>query len=110
MTSTIGSNKSESVSQRVIAEVAETAGMDPLEMEPLYTRIDPDCLETIFSGESRTAARNQGEISFSMAGCQVTVGADGTVDATALDETTERAVSRGQASDADASSVAEPMD
>jgi len=108
MSQTIGGNESESVSQRVIAEVAATTGKDPLEMEPLYTRVDPDCLETIFSGDSRTAARNRGQISFPMAGCHVTVKADGTVDVTEHGENPGTAVSRGQASGA--SNVAEPMD
>lgn len=108
MTSTIGGNESESVSQQVIAEVAETTGKDPLEMEPLYTRVDPDCLETIFSGKSRMTARKQGQISFPMAGCQVVVEADGTLDVTKHGETAETAVSSGQASGA--SNAAESPD
>lgn len=103
----IGGTESESVSQRVVAAVAEATGKDPLEMEPLYTRVDPDCLEKLFSGGSQMTPRNQGQISFPMDSCQVVVKADGTVDVTEHDETSGTAVSGGKASP---SSAAESMD
>lgn len=98
MTSITEANESEPVSQQVIAEVAATTGKDPLEMEPLYTRVDPDCLETIFSDDSQTATREHGQISFSMAGCHVVVEANETITVTEHGEPTETAVPSGQAS------------
>lgn len=69
-----------SPSQRVIEQVAEATNTDPVDLEPLYTRIDPDCLDSIFSDQSSRASRARGQVSFPMAGCHVVVKADGTVD------------------------------
>ncbi|WP_135363702.1 HalOD1 output domain-containing protein [Halosimplex halophilum] len=108
MTSIIETSESESVSQQVIAEVAVTAGKDPLEMEPLYTRVDPDCLEAIFSDDAQMATREHGQISFPMAGCHVVVEANGTINVTERGEPAETAVPSGQASGA--SNAAESPD
>lgn len=75
-------NEAGTVSQRVVNEVAATTGIHPLELEPLYTRVDPDSLDSIFSGAAPTAGRCQNRISFSMAGCRVVVGANGTIEVT----------------------------
>jgi|AntRauTorcE11898_2_1112593.scaffolds.fasta_scaffold66815_1 hypothetical protein len=91
-----GATELESVSQRVIEEVAEATGKDPLEMEVLYTRVDPESLEKIFSDKPQMADRKHGQVSFPMAGCQVVVEADGTVEATEHGGTVERAISSEQ--------------
>lgn len=91
MTSMLDTNESMSVSERVIAAVAAATDTDPLELEPLYTRIDPDCLDSIFDGESSGRDRNLGQITFPMAGRQVVVNADGTVDVSAQDASDEPA-------------------
>jgi hypothetical protein len=71
-----------SVSQRVVEKVAAETEIDPLEMEPLYTRVDPDCLESLFRDDSMPGDRNQGHIAFPMAGCEVVVEANGAIDVT----------------------------
>lgn len=108
MTSIIEADESEPVSQQVVAAVAETTEKDPLEIEPLYTRVDPDCLETIFSDDSRVTTREHGQISFPMAGCHVVVEANGTINVTEHGEPAETAVPSGQASGA--SNAAESPD
>lgn len=80
MTPTIGQNDTPPTSQRVIEEVAAVTGMNPLEMEPLYHQIDPDSLNSLFSDADSTTSGQQGHIIFPLAGCQVTVWADGSVD------------------------------
>lgn len=32
----------------IISEVADEEGVDPLELEPLYTSVDPDALQTLY--------------------------------------------------------------
>ena len=45
-------NKNGSVSQEVIAAIAEESGRDPMELDPLYEFIDPDALNAIFDSRS----------------------------------------------------------
>lgn len=73
--------RNENVSDTVISTVATAVGADPLDLEPLYSVVDPDALDSLFrsSMESPAAAL---ELRFSMAGCQVTVHADGEVAVT----------------------------
>ena len=75
-----------SVSERVIEEVADETGTDPLELEPLYRVVDPECLDGLFRDVSPSTPRNAGHVTFRMAGCQVTVSHDGTVEAHLDDE------------------------
>ncbi|WP_247731426.1 HalOD1 output domain-containing protein [Halovivax limisalsi] len=64
------------VSERVIEEVAAATDADPLEMTPLYDVLDPDALDALFStGTGQT----NGELRFTMAGCEVVVHGDGEV-------------------------------
>jgi|AntRauMinimDraft_4_1070384.scaffolds.fasta_scaffold00087_34 hypothetical protein len=86
MTSTINSHETtaigeeETISQRVINQVAAATGTDPLDLDPLYYSVDPDCLNSIFESDVSAPSRNSGRVQFSMAGCEVTVSADGSVD------------------------------
>ncbi|MFA9418413.1 HalOD1 output domain-containing protein [Natrinema sp. HArc-T2] len=45
-------NENGSVTQAIIAAIAEESGCDPIELEPLYEYIDPDALNTIFNSRS----------------------------------------------------------
>lgn len=65
---------SESMSQTVVAAVAEAKGVDPVELtERLYDCVDPDALDRLFDTGGRDAA---GTVVFSMAGCKVRVESD----------------------------------
>lgn len=66
------------VSQTVITTVAEAKGVDPLELEPLYSVIDPDALNKLFQ-PSLGAPNPSLNLQFSMAGCEVEIQGDGEV-------------------------------
>lgn len=70
--------RDETVSNRVIAAVAEATGVDPLELDPLYNVVDPDALNAIFSpANGRQGA--DAKLRFTMEGCAVVVRGDGDV-------------------------------
>lgn len=73
-------DEEDAVSERVINQVADVTGTDPLELEPLYHSVDPDCLDTLFETSESTAGQSGGHVQFSMAGCRVVVSADGSID------------------------------
>lgn len=77
------------VSQRVTHAVAETTNTDPLALEPLFNTIDPEGLNALFEPTNTGSHRATGSVAFEYAGCDVTVFADGTVDATSSDAQTE---------------------
>ncbi len=60
----------------VIEAVAETAGCDPLELDPLGAYVNPDALDTLFSGSQHESARS---VSFPFGDHHVTVQGDGTI-------------------------------
>lgn len=68
------------ISERVIEQVAATTNSDPIDLEPLFSRVDPDALDSLFSNGAGPTVRTQGQLTFPMAGCDVTVAADGTID------------------------------
>lgn len=73
-------SETDSVSQAVVSAVADATGMEPTRLEPLYHTLDPDALDQIFQTPSRSVTRTDGRIDFTMAGCAVTVYANGEVD------------------------------
>lgn len=56
-----------SVSGDIVRAVAEQAGEDPVELPPLYNYIDPDALESLFTGQQ------SGQIEFMYIGYRVSV-------------------------------------
>jgi hypothetical protein len=77
------------VSQTVVMAVAEAKGVDPVELEPLYTSVDPDALNNVFRptvGDSTSSMR----FCFSVADCDVVVQGDGDVLVTPAAENDER--------------------
>lgn len=60
----------------VVIAVAEIAGVDPIELEPLYESVDPDVLNDLF-GDG--APRVDDAVSFAFAGHEVSVESDGRV-------------------------------
>lgn len=79
-TQTIGDIETTSMSQRIVERVADVTGTDPIELEPLYERVDPECLDSLFDETSPAADRHRGHLAFPMAGCRVVVWADGSID------------------------------
>lgn len=82
--------ESQSVSQRVIAAVAEETGKKPTEVGPLYHVIDPDALDRLFSA-TRGGNRTQGYVEFTFAECNVVVRGAGDVEVNERDLTAELA-------------------
>lgn len=78
-----GQSGNDSVSQRVVAAVADARDEDPLELPPLYDVIDPDALDQLFNREVAGGRTGPGRVIFILAGCEVVVHSDGEVDATA---------------------------
>ncbi|WP_224450313.1 HalOD1 output domain-containing protein [Haloprofundus salilacus] len=66
------------ISTTVVMAVADAKGVDPLELEPIYSVIDPDALNRVFQ-PTVGSARDSLELQFSMAGCDVVVRGDGEV-------------------------------
>lgn len=69
-------------SEAVIRAIAEAKGVDPLDLDPLYDRIDLDAVDRLFA----SADVPVGRLTFDVAGCRVRVRADGQVSATPLDD------------------------
>ena len=72
---------SESICYTIVNAVASLRGVDPLEVEPLGTRLDTDALENLF-GRRTTLS---GHVSFRLDECRVTVHADGKIVIRVLD-------------------------
>jgi hypothetical protein len=62
------------VSERLIEAVAAEIGTNPIELPLLYETIDPDALDALVESLSG------GEITFSYAGCAVTVESTGAIE------------------------------
>lgn len=60
--------QTEQFSVRVVQEVADVTGTDPLELPPLYEAIDSEALEEICRSDAPSL-----RVQFSYAGCEVTV-------------------------------------
>lgn len=67
----------ESVSAAVIDAVAAASGDPPTSIEPLYTAVDPDALDTIFEPRRDESAVNEPLVEFPYHGVRVQVSATG---------------------------------
>jgi len=76
-TESVPQRESRSLSIDVIESVADVRDLDPLELPQLRTVIDPDALEQLFSHTANGAG--QARLTFTYAGCEVTVNGDETV-------------------------------
>lgn len=63
-----------SVTDVIIAEVSEERGVDPLQLESVYSAVDPDALRTLVE-EPNTVSSLQ----FTYAGCDIIVEQSGSV-------------------------------
>ena len=71
-------SRSEAVTEAVVHAVADEAGVSPLQLEPLATVVDPDALNSLYSGD-----RPGVKLEFAYHGYRVHVDVDGRI---ALDE------------------------
>ncbi|MCU4751781.1 hypothetical protein OB919_07265 [Halobacteria archaeon AArc-curdl1] len=65
------SPETEGLATSIIEATATITDQSILDLEPLYTVIDPDALETLFC--NRVDGKRFGEVSFAYSGCAVTV-------------------------------------
>lgn len=75
----------EPVSTKVVADVADSKGVDPTELPPLYYAIDSDALDQLFEPQPGNGSV---QVQFTFAGCDVTVSSDGRVTVTPTDPDT----------------------
>lgn len=77
-------------SEAVILAVAEANDVDPLDLDPLHTAVDPDALNSMFQPSFESPPTDL-ELRFSMAGCEVVVHGDGEIVVTPQATTDGRA-------------------
>lgn len=68
-----------SLATTIVSTVADLSETDPVEVDRLYDRVDPDGLETIFRPADGSTTRNEGRVSFRLEGYSITVHASGTI-------------------------------
>lgn len=81
--STRSSVVDQSVTQAVVAAVADADGVSPVEVTPpLYEAIDPDALETVVASMTSGPDEPAGRVEFAYSGYEVVVTEDGEVSVT----------------------------
>lgn len=66
-------------SEAVLSAVATATGRDPLDLPPLYSVLDPDALDSLFTRRLHGRHRQDATVRFEYVGCRVSVRAHGTV-------------------------------
>lgn len=66
-----------SLTELVVCSVAAVVGIEPMDVDPLSTRVDTDALESLFAVSSSYEA--DGSLTFHLNDCRVTVYSDGEV-------------------------------
>ena len=69
-----GRRANEPIFLAVVERIAEREGVDPLDLPPLHSSIDPDALAAVVDGRITEA-----KITFTYCGYEVTVDADRTI-------------------------------
>lgn len=77
-----GEVATDSLSITVVESVAEAAGVDPVDLPPLYTAIDPDALDQLFGKRLVSDTTAVGSVRFVYDGYEVTASAGGDVTVT----------------------------
>jgi len=75
---------SDSLTVAIVSAVAESKGVAPVDLPPLYNAIDVDALSALFAPTS-SEDRDSGQASFEYAGRAIDVNADGTVAVSPLE-------------------------
>lgn len=68
----------------VVTAVAAATGRDPMELEPLSSRVDPDALGTLFDTEGAEAGQ-RGHVQFEYENCWVGLEAGGRISVVPID-------------------------
>jgi len=69
----------ESPSEAVVSAVSEVKGVEPMEMDCLYDRIDPDALDTFMDGPVVIGDGGIIDVEFQYSGYRVSVRNNGTI-------------------------------
>lgn len=71
------------ISHQVIESVADANGVDPTDLDVrLYDVVDPDALDHLFRTELNGGSPPNGQVTFTLAGCEVVVTSTGNVTVT----------------------------
>lgn len=76
-------------STKVITAVADAKNVDPIDLPPLYSAIDPDALDQLFQSEFPNTASGTTKVQFTFAGCDVVVDSENQVTVTPTDSDSE---------------------
>lgn len=69
---------------QIVRAVADAKGIEPMDLEErLYDVVDPEAVSSLFAG--RGGATRRGEVSFTLARCEVTVDQDLSITVRTLD-------------------------
>lgn len=75
-----GGERSAGLTAKVVRFVAAITGETPLELEPLYTVIDPEALEGLFDNARNNPDEHEGMyVTFEFESCQITVSWGGEI-------------------------------
>jgi hypothetical protein len=69
----------DAVSTAIVREVARREGVPAVDLDSIYTVIDPDALEELFSPRYDGQPRPDGRVTFPYCGYEVTVTSDRTI-------------------------------
>lgn len=73
----------------VVTAVADARDVDPLDLdERLHEVVDPDALWQLFADRPNGVSRDGGEVTFHLAGCEVTVYGESDVEVVGPDSST----------------------
>lgn len=72
--------------EAVIDAIATASGSDPLELTPLYSVVDPDALEALFTPTVASSSQIEGSVTFTLDGHHVTVHSYGIITVESADE------------------------
>lgn len=69
----------DNLAERIIYEVAAVRGVDPADLAPLRTAVDPDALNALFDPTGSGYGLREGELAFAYEGFEVTVTSEGEI-------------------------------
>ena len=75
----------EAPSAVVVTAIAAISGQKPDELDPLYTAVDPDALDSLFAPTASGGHRADVEVTFRYHGYEVAVRSYGVIEIVALD-------------------------
>lgn len=75
----------EDLDWKIVSAVAEEKGVEPMDLdERLYDVVDLDAVKDLFVGMPNRTALVEGQVTFTLAGCEVVVDQGWNVDVTAV--------------------------